>query len=1046
MRLLQAAWRCCLLLLACCLWPAWTQAAAASWQLSAEETAWLKQHPVVRVGVYHPGWPPFDVIGEQGEYRGLSADYLKLINSRLGLQITPVVFNSWQEALAAARAHQVDLLTSMASTPERAGYLHFTAPYIRSSSLIFTLNSNEAIQRPDDLANKRVAIEQGYALQELLAERVQHVHFQHYPDAESALRAVSSGEADAYVGDMIVASYLARQHNLTNLELRGETGLAASELRFAVRGDWPELAMMMSRAIENIGDEQRQSIQSQWLPPLTEFNWRKAAQVAWPFVLGLLTLIVVIVTWNRRLSFEIAHRRRAQAALLEARDAAETARQQLENLTNRLPLAVFQYRIHDDGREGFSFIGENVAEVLGHSRSALLADPAQRWLGVVDDGPVTIRDQVLAAIGERRDLQLEYRMVQDEGTRWIASHARCQQVSDGWMWNGYWMDISAQHAQSDALAVAKIKAEEATAAKSMFLANMSHEIRTPMNAVIGMAYLALQTALTPRQHDYVSKIHNAGTALLSLINDILDFSKIEAGKLDIESVDFSLDAVMGNVQTVAAHKAGEKALQLRMQLDDAVPRLLRGDPLRLGQVLINLINNAIKFTEHGSVTVSVQLLQADAGSVALRFEISDTGIGMTQEQTARLFGAFTQADGSTTRKYGGTGLGLSISKRLVELMHGEIGVRSVPGAGSTFWFTTVLQPASGPIETDNNAAPLPDLQDLRVLLAEDNPINQQIARELLESMGVRVSIAQHGQQAVDLLLAEPGRADAVLMDMQMPVLDGLAATRLLRADPRFASLPIIAMTAHAMVEERERCLAAGMQDHIAKPIAPDVLFRTLARWTGREHSQTRLPAAATATMALPQIEGIDTAAGLQRVAGNIELYRKLLGDFVAGQADAAARIAGSLAAGDHATAERAAHSLKGVAGNIGAGHIQDTAAALERAIRTNTLEQAMLDAMADELHAGTQAILAALGPEQEAPITAILPAFDPARFALAVSELAPLLDGFDAAAADSFERWASVLQGGMTQADHAALKRAIAQFDYEAASRLLHDASHPEQG
>ncbi len=395
---------------------------------------------------------------------------------------------------------------------------------------------------------------------------------------------------------------------------------------------------------------------------------------------------------------------------------------------------------------------------------------------------------------------------------------------------------------NDELVVERDRAQAAARAKSAFLANMSHEIRTPMNAIIGLTHLMQRDTREALGQERLGKVADAAHHLLGIINDVLDLSKIDAGKIELETVDFDLDEALARSCSMVAGSAHAKGLQLQVNATD-LPRHVRGDPTRLSQVLINLLGNAVKFTERGSVSLHGSLLEHDGDVLKLRFEVRDTGIGIEPDRIGKLFDAFEQSDSSTTRRFGGTGLGLAVTRELVELMGGEVGVDSTPGVGSMFWVTVRVQPAQGTPRrepapygaTGDDAPPRRAPLDSRVLLAEDNAINQEVARELLRAAGCEVEVADNGRRAVEM--ARTGGYDLILMDVQMPELDGIEASRQIRALPGLSRVPIIAMTANAFAEDRAACLAAGMNDHVAKPVHAATLYDTLARWLKHARSQ-----------------------------------------------------------------------------------------------------------------------------------------------------------------------------------------------------------------
>jgi two-component system sensor histidine kinase/response regulator len=720
-----------------------------------------------------------------------------------------------------------------------------------------------------------------------------------------------------------------------------------------------------------------------------------------------------------------------------------------------------------------------------------------------------------------------------------------------------------------------------------------------MNAIIGLSTLALKTDMPPRTQDYLVKIRQSGEHLLGIINDILDFSKIESGKLEVESVPFELEWVIDNVVNLISEKAEAKGLELLCHIDPDIPKLLIGDPLRLGQVLINYANNAVKFTKTGEVRIAVVVRERSDNHVLLHFSVEDTGIGLTEEQKSRLFKSFQQADTSTTREYGGTGLGLAISKNLALAMGGEVGVESTPAQGSNFWFSARLGIGSAEkavtlphidlhgarvlVVDDNEAAALilremlvaigfevdcadsgptalqaiqaaeasgipyefvmmdwlmpgmdgletvreiqslharaapfvlmvtahrrqelvkgaellgiehvlakpvnssllvntmmqlmghsqllanpihgathSDLEDTlhsiagaRILLVEDNEINQMVASEMLADVGLHVDVAENGQIAldrVDARIAEGQPYDMVLMDMQMPVMDGVTASRRMRA-AHGDSMPIVAMTANAMKADRDRCLQAGMNAFVTKPINPDALWQVLLRWIQPREGLGRSADAHHAVMAeetesdralleaLDRVTGLDVKAGMSSSLGSAQFFASLLRKFLAGQADAVSRVMQCLDAGDETGAELIAHTLKGVSASLGAHRLAHIANGLERCLRTHAAPQArnaavartreLLDALVADLRG-----ISALAPDQA--LTQPLTAAELAETQEQLKSIAGWLANDDARAAELWEAHARVFKALLPNG--AEVDTAIRGFDFEYALELL---------
>ena len=783
-------------------------------ELTAQERAWLKEHPVITAAP-DPNWEPVEFFDKEGKYSGMSADYLALMEKRLGIKIKILQLGSWEEILQKVLNGQVDVATCIAKTPNRMRRLLFTEPYLTLPSVIVVNDKESGRIGLDNLKGKVVAVLSGDASQEFMEREHPEIHLDLVSTYQEGLRKVSFGNAYAFIGSVATVSYFIEKEVILNLRVAGEVGFFLN-LGFGSHRGEPILHQILAKGLASISKEERRKIFSRWIL-ISKETWTPSREQIISLLVSLgILFIVAIVVWNRTLA------KRVEQRTIELNQALRTS----ENLRQK-------------------------------------ADMAQQ------------------------------------------------------------------------------EAEQANKAKSEFLASMSHEIRTPMNAIIGMADLIGRTQLSKEQKEYVGIFQNAGENLLSIINDILDISKVESGRLTLESAPFDLNQLIEEVADLMANKAHKRGLELNYIIQEETPTLLVGDSKRLQQILINLVGNAVKFTQSGEIVIRVE--PEKAGSQMLRFSISDTGIGVPPDKADLIFESFTQADSSTTRKFGGTGLGLAICKKLVAKMGGKIWVEPNPAGGSIFCFTIkaalqadqqagarsvrqISNPIASPIEAGHANTP-----SLNILLVDDDPVNLKVATMMLEMQQHKVTAVNDGGKAIEAY--KTSEFDLIFMDVNMQEMDGYQTTKLIR-DIEAGSgvrVPIVALTALVFKEDKQKCLDAGMDGYVSKPFTSDKLAEAINRFYHGPGLPADVQKQGPASQAKNADEVLDKAGALAKASNDWDSLEMLADIYFEHSKEQLAKLEAAIQEGNTVEIGKLAHSLRGSLSALGAVAAAARAAELEHA-------------------------------------------------------------------------------------------------------------------
>ncbi len=895
--------------------------------LTEKEREWLAKHPRIRIGV-DPAYPPLEFIEDDGTHQGVSSDYVRLISERLRISMEIVPGLSWPQVLEGAESKTVDVIPLMSKTKQRIKYLEFSDSYLSYPNILIARNDHEFVSGLVDFQGKELAVVKDYALSEIL--KTQYPSIKHYVvnSPLEALEAVAIGKVDGYVGNLGVTGYLIKVEGFTNLKIAAPTDLENPPFSFGVRNDWPEFIPILNKALASIREEDRLKIAHKWISVADERPVDYT--LLWRIVAGMGAIVILVFLW-------VFFIQRQKKALRESEE-------KYRNLYRTAMVGL--YRSALDGSRFFS-ANLTLATMFGFSSMERFLEEYSPIDTYADPHK---RDEFVSLLKKNGHVDdFEFPGLRKDGSVRDFIVSATLYEAQGHI-EGSILDITDRKKAEKEIRAAKEAAEAASRTKSDFLATMSHEIRSPLNAIIGLTDLSSKTNDDRKKQDYLRMTRTSANTLLGLVNDILDLTKIESGKMEVEEIGFNPVNLIE--QTVESHRflANQKGLEFHLTIDRSIPEAVIGSPGLIRQILNNLVGNALKFTEKGSIDIIVNFMgpstqEAINGFSNLKFIIKDTGIGIPPEKQQKIFDSFTQGDGSTTRKYGGTGLGTTISKQLVELMGGEINLESSPNSGTIFTFTVPVKPAetSDLPQTDDSVFdrnPSYRYSTLKILLVEDNLINAQVAAETLRKFGQKVIMVEDGRAALATLDKE--EFDLVLMDIMMPEMDGYEATRRIRENERKTGshIPIIALTAGAFKDDKDRCLKAGMDDYLPKPVDYNLLMQKISSLTNESKPTIDM----SGKQKNPESESpLFDLTELKRRIGDEKKVLGLITWFIKDTELQIQSAEKGLEEGNAELVVKGCHKIKGSADSFGAKGFHESAHAAEKAGRAGDLQLAQLE-------------------------------------------------------------------------------------------------------